>query len=242
MPEINISNSAGRDAVVNLETVAQPLQVRWLDEEGRQAQNVRFLKSDLEHDIDALTELAKSEQRELADLLLDADPDVDLESVGSFLGNTSRVYINEQNQMIRKALQYELILNPDGSVREQRPADRTQPNVSGEVPLGWSGVYMKKADIVRRYVFANKLQLSHINGLTYDFLFAIAKDLEQRDSMLLLGGGPKNNQPLILRRGSVPYRGFLEGRTRSEKYLLLLHLSNLELKAIQPTDGGDDDV
>ena len=47
---------------------------------------------------------------------------------------------------------------------------------------------------------------------------------------MLLGAGPKGNQPLILRRGSVPYRGFLEGRTQGDKYCLLLHLSNLELK------------
>ena len=58
----------------------------------------------------------------------------------------------------------------------------------------------------------------------------MAKDLESRDSMMLVGGGAKSNEPLILRRGSVPYRGFLEGRTRGDKYLLLLHLSNLELK------------
>ena len=35
MPEINISNSAGRDAVVTLENVTQPLKVRWLDDKGR---------------------------------------------------------------------------------------------------------------------------------------------------------------------------------------------------------------
>jgi hypothetical protein len=48
---------------------------------------------------------------------------------------------------------------------------------------------------------------------------------------LLLGAGSKSNQPLILRRNGTPYRGFLEGRTRGETYRLVLHLSNLELKA-----------
>jgi len=47
----------------------------------------------------------------------------------------------------------------------------------------------------------------------------------------LVGAGPKSNQPLILRRGSVPYRGFLEGRTKGDEYALVLHLSNMELKA-----------
>ena len=76
-----------------------------------------------------------------------------------------------------------------------------------------------------------KQQLVHVNGLTYDFLYEIAKELEAKQSLLLLGAGPKSNQPLILRRGAAAYRGFLEGRTRGSEYLLLLHLSNIELKA-----------
>ena len=48
---------------------------------------------------------------------------------------------------------------------------------------------------------------------------------------MLLGAGPKSNQPLIFRRGGTPYRGFLEGRTQGDKYCLLLHYSNIELKA-----------
>ena len=121
-------------------------------------------------------------------------------------------------------------------------AQRSDQNVTGEMPLGWSGVFMKKAEAVKKFVFANKLQLTHINGLTYDFLFSIAKDLEQRDSLMLMGGGPKCNEPLVLRRGSLPYRGFLEGRTRGESYLLLLHLSNLEMKfpESEEDDGGSD--
>ena len=240
MPEINLCNSAGRDAVVNMESVVEPLQVRWIDPEGRQAQNIRFLKSTLNQDVEALEAAATESGKEVSDLLVETDIDVDLEVAGSYLMNTSRVYINQQNSIVHKAIQYEVIKNPDGSVREERLAQRSDQNVSGEVPLGWSGIFMKKSEAVKKFVFANKLQLTHINGLTYDFLFAIAKDLEQRDSLMLMGGGPKCNEPLILRRGSLPYRGFLEGRTRGESYLLLLHLSNLELKFPEPEDEVED--
>jgi hypothetical protein len=64
----------------------------------------------------------------------------------------------------------------------------------------------------------------------------MAKELEQRNSLMLLGAGPKSNQPLVMRRGGTPYRGFLEGRTEGEKYCLLLHFSNLELKLPKTTD------
>lgn len=236
MPEINICNSLGRDAVVNMENVTVPLQVRWIDSMGRQARNVRFLKSTLSHDIESLQALANDADVEVGDLLLKGDPDVDMEEVGAFLMNTSRVYVNPKNEILHRATQFEVIKNPDGSERERRPVERTSPNVSGEIPLTWSGVYLDKSEIVKKFVFANKLQLVHINGLTYDFLFEMAKNLEQRNSMLLVGGGPKSNQPLILRRGSIPYRGFLEGRTRGDKYVLLLHLSNMELKVPEKMD------
>ena len=71
----------------------------------------------------------------------------------------------------------------------------------------------------------------HVNGLTYDFLFSMAKELEQSESLLLLGAGAKGAQPLVLTRGGQQYRGFLEGRTQGKKYCLILHLSNMELKA-----------
>ncbi len=73
------------------------------------------------------------------------------------------------------------------------------------------------------------------SGLTYDFLYAMAKDLQDRNALMLLGAGPKSNQPLILRRGSTPYRGFLEGKVADDKYCLTLHFSNMELKLPEPT-------
>ena len=47
MGTINISNSNGRDAIVNTQSVKSALKLRWLDEEGRQASTVRLLKASL---------------------------------------------------------------------------------------------------------------------------------------------------------------------------------------------------
>jgi hypothetical protein len=51
--------------------------------------------------------------------------------------------------------------------------------------------------------------------------------------MVLVGGGKKGNEPIVLSLGGTPYRGFLEGRIEGDKYCLILHLSNMELKDIQ---------
>lgn len=229
MPEINICNEAGRDAAVSMESVSKPLHVRWVDDKGRQAQCVRVLKSTLTRDVSALAD-EHGKLEDVSQALISGDPEVDMEMVGTLLQNTSRVFVNPERDIVHRVDQFEIVKNPDGSEREKRAKEVLPKNVSEQTPLNWSGVFIKREEALRKFLFSNKLQLMHINGLTYDFLYGIAKQLFESDSMMLLGAGPKGNQPLILRRGSVPYRGFLEGRIQGDKYCLLLHLSNLELK------------
>ena len=237
MGQINIANSAGRDAVVTTESVRSEQKVRWIDNKGRQARSTRIVKTAIDRDIAPLTERYGSVS-DVAAALVQGDPEVDMENTGRFLSNTSRVYIDRNRKIVHKVEFWEIVRNPDGSERERRPRKMADPNLAGEVPLRWSGVYIDKDEACRKFVFAGKVQLHHINGLTYDFLYAMAEELEEQNSLLLLGAGAKSNQPLILRRGSTPYRGFLEGRTEGEKYCLVLHFSNMELKVPAETPEG----
>lgn len=230
MPEINLTNPAGRDAVVGLTSVRHKVNVRWLDEKSRQANSARVLRAPVSRDFDALMN-GKESASEVGQAILEGDPEIDFELTGSFLRETSRVYINQSRSLVHKVQQWEIIRKPDGTERERRPRVMTQTNISGEVPpLKWTGVLIKKSDAIRKFVFSGKMQLYHVSGLTYDFLYGIAKELEEKQSLLALGAGPKGNQPLVLRRGGTTYRGFLEGRTDGDRYCLILHLTNLELK------------
>ena len=235
MPEINISNSAGRDAVVTMETVASPVRVRWLDDQGRQANSIRVLKSTLDLDLGALLR-TETDLASVGSALIEGDPEINVETIGTFLRNTARVYIDKDANLVHKVQAFEVIRNPDGTERERRPREMAAQNVSADVPIRWSGKMIPKSEACRKFVFATKMQLSHINGLTYDFLYEMAKELHETDCLMLLGAGPRFNQPLILRRGSVPYRGFLEGRIDGDRYCLILHLSNLELKKPEGED------
>ena len=230
MPEINISNEAGRNAAVNMESVRVPLRVRWLDGQGRPATSVRVLKSTFDHDLDALAAQFEGVEN-VGQALIDGDPEVNLEIVGSFLSSTSRVYVDKDQKLVHRVQQFDVVHDPDGTVRERRSRETSTQNVSNEFPLRWTGKFIDKAEALRKFVFLNKIQLMHVNGLTYDFLFDMAKKLADKNCLMLLGGGPKANEPLVLRRGSVPYRGFLEGRVDGDKYCLILHLSNIELKS-----------
>jgi hypothetical protein len=230
MVAIYLTNSKGRDSQVMAESVRAPLRVRWLDAEGRQTANCRVLKSTVERDLDALVARHGSLEQ-VAQALVAGDPEIDFERVGTALRDTARVYIDKERKIVHRAQAFEIVRNPDGTERARRPRALQLPNVTADNPLRWSGKLLPKKDVFNKFVMVAKLQIVHINGLTYDFLYEMAAELEKKNSLALVGAGPKANQPIILRRGGSPYRGFLEGRTRGDKYCLLLHLSNLELKA-----------
>lgn len=230
MAEINIANDKGRDAVVTAESVTVTNPVRWIDQNGAQAASRKILRATVPHDLDALIKQAGGELEDVAELLVKGDPEVDLELYGAFLEESSRVYIDPDKNIVHKVVLEEIVKTPDGEIKERRAKKSAEPNVSTEIPLKWTGKKFKKPDICRKFVFTGKMQIVHINGLTYDFLFEMAETLEREQCLMLIAGGAKGNQPLLFRRGGLAYRGFLEGRTQGKKYALILHLTNLELK------------
>ncbi len=231
--EINLTNSKNRDATVVAESVSQPLKVRWIDAEKRQVVNRKILKGTLDRDIEAL-EAQFGELNKVGQALIDGDPEVDLESYGTFLEEASRVYMDQDNEIVHRVVHWEIVRDPEGEEKERRPRKMVEPNVATEIPLTWTGKMMPRDKVYNRFVFSHKLQIIHHNGLTYDFLYGMAKELADKNSLLLIAGGPKGNQPLVFRRSGTPYRGFLEGRVDGERYALILHLSNMELKQPEP--------
>ncbi len=231
MANINLTDFRQRDAVVKAESVTARRLVRYLGPKGGVAYTRKILKGTVEHDYDTLLEHADGDTEKLAQLLIESDLEVDRELFGRFLWNVSRVYIDKDERVTYHIQQNELLFEPDGKLRTRRPRKRAEANVDGDIPLRWTGKKIPRAEAIRRYVFSSKLQIVHINGLTYDFLYGMAKKLHDMDSLMLLGGGKSGKQPLVFRRGSTAYRGFLEGRVDGDRYILLLHLSNSELKS-----------
>jgi len=234
MPNVNLTDSRSRDAVVKAETTGVVEEVRYVDDEGQSAQNRKILKATVEHDFDTLVAKHDGDAEALGKALVDSDPEVDMEICGLFLWGVSKVFVNSSDGIVYRIEQSEIVRDPSGKVKEERARERAEANIDTEIPLTWTGRKIAKDDAVRRFVFSSKLQIVHINGLTYDFLYGMAKELAEENALMMVGGGGKGRDPLVFRRGSVPYRGFLEGRVEGDKYILLLHLSNLELKV--PSD------
>jgi len=225
---INITNPKNRDAVVATEALNPKREVRYTDAKGRPVSTRKLLKTDVLHDLPEL--LAKKKKLEkVADALIKDDPEIDIESFGMTLTDMARVYVTKKG-IIHLVEEIEVIYKADGAVRERRPRKKAPQNMNGEFPMRWTGKFIKKEEAAHRFVFTNKKQLVHINGLTFDFLYEMAKDLHKRNALLLIRGGEKGDEPLVMNRGGKPYNAFLEGRVKKDAYCLILHLSNMELK------------
>jgi hypothetical protein len=229
MRTINIANAAKRDAQVGFQSPPKPERVWQALPDGRRPVNVRYVKT---------TTTADALQREFASLvemgqaIIDGDPDVDIETVGKLIESPLRLYVTADGDIAYRVHLQQVVYNPDGTERERRELSRTPANVSVDVPIGWSKRSISKAEAIRRFVFSRSYQLTHTNGLTFDFLYQMADELQREQVMRLVGSGANGSGPLVLNTGGEPYRGFLEGRTDGQRYALILHLSNQELKAI----------
>ena len=147
---------------------------------------------------------------EIADALIASDPEIDIELEGKIVSNTSRVYINNDEKVVYRVSKNEQVFLPDGKLKEEREPRYLDANIFNEDPLKWTKKIVPRTKIFNRFVFAKNYQIVHVNGITYDFLFSIAKELADKDSMVMMAAGPKGNEPLVFNDGGKPYRAFLE--------------------------------
>jgi len=228
MRNIKIANAAGRDADIKYigPPPAQPSPRPGLP--GRQIRFRRYLLSAPEGLHPAL---AAAHGEDYAQALIDGDPEVDVEKVGREINPSAKVFLSSDGQVMHAVPTIvEVITDPDGTERERREPTNQPANITDVLPVVWTGKTMAKRDAVRKFVFTRTLALRHTNGLSFDFLHAMAKELADSGEVVLVGAGKGGKLPLVLQENGTPYRGFLEGRVDGERFALLLHLSNMELK------------
>ena len=230
MRKIHISNEAKRDAEVAFgNNIRRPKPI-YKSANGSVTANVRRLRTTM-----ATTDVAlvATYGEGLADALIGGDPEVDMELMGLKLESLKRVYITPDQKVAYGVTLSEHVFLADGTEKEVRPESSTAANIALEgMPLRWTGKLIPKDKAMRMFMFKKSYRVQHINGLTYDFLFDMAKKLAEANSMMLVGAGAKGVDPVVLSNGGTPYRAFLEGRVDGDKYALILRLTNLELKAI----------
>lgn len=227
---IHISNDRKRDAQVAFD--AQPFvsTLRRVLPSGEEPVAVRLVKVMAETDR-TLLRTYKPEQMPAA--LAQDDPDVDMEVTGRKLKRMRRLFVDRDYKIAYHVNLFQVVINSDGTERERRELTKVSGNVNQQIPLRWTGRLYPRREAVRQFVFSRNYQLRHVNGATFDFLFDMAKQLDRADAMVLIGAGRKGIDPILLSRGGQPYRGFLEGRIDKDRYCLILHLTDIELKGLE---------
>jgi hypothetical protein len=230
---ITIADSKKRDAQIQLGSPKSADPVRLVSKaRGAPIHLERLIKTTDRCSYEAL--LAKLGSPEaVSKALIEGDPEVEIEQVGRRLGHATRVHVGPGGQVLYAARALQVVTAPDGTEKSRGEFVDVEATVGEELPpIVWTGRLMPARDVVRRFVFVRKAQLRHVNGLTFDFLYEMAKSLHDEQKMLLVGAGPKGQAPLIFQTNGSPFRGFLEGRVEGDAYRLVLHLSNLELKRV----------
>ncbi|MDR1130433.1 MAG: hypothetical protein LBK96_05585 [Prevotellaceae bacterium] len=231
MRGINISNEKKRDAEVAFESITQKSKVKYVLGNDREKQNIKILKSTMELTEEAL--VAKyGNLKALGEAIIESDPELDIENIGRKIGGTHKLYLNKDNKIAYRVNMLQIVKTPDGEERERKDLTKILSNITGESLVQWSGRKMSKEVAARKFVFVQKYQIKHVSGLTYDFLYDMAKDLHESGSLMFVGTGKKGAEPLIITSGGTPYRAFLEGRIDGDKYCLILHLTNMEIKTL----------
>lgn len=240
---IKLANHKKRDAEITFRSLNPKSSVTLVLESGEQVNNKRVFKGTSKHKVQNL--LAGYDEipqegidyqmqiaAKLAEDLVRSDPELDLELTGKFIDNVARVYVNEKDQPVFRVQKIEKIFSPSAALKEEREPKYNESNIAGTSMVSWTGKLMPKLKVYNRLIFHKKYQLRHVNGLTYDFLYDMAKQLSDQDSLMMLGAGASGTEPLVLNDGGKPYRAFLEGRIKADKYCLVLHLTDQELKSL----------
>jgi hypothetical protein len=228
---LHLADSKNRNAEIIFSTKTKKTLVKLVTAQGSEVYTLRVLKGTANNAYEGLLKTHKDPEA-IAQAMLKGDPEINLQMTGRFIKGSTRVYIDENLKPVSRIKKKEIVYAPDGTIKEERVPKEFMANIAAELPLKAGKLFPKK-EMYNKLVFAKKYQLHHINGLTFDFLFDIAKELHDQQALMMIGGGAKGNEPLVFQDGGKTYRAFLEGRIKEKSYILLLHLTNLELKAVE---------
>lgn len=203
MRKINIANEKGRNAEIGFLPFTKTKNVVQVDKDNNPVSSKKVIKATINSSYAAINEANGSDPGKIAEALINGDPEVDLELIGKFVGKTSRVFIDEHTNLVYSVKKTEKVYNTKGELTDEREPRHLPANIISDIPIKWSGKLFKKKDVFNKFVFIRKYQLQHDSGLTYDFLFEMAKKLHEANSLMLMGSG-KGTGPLVFQDGGKP--------------------------------------
>lgn len=163
--------------------------------------------------------------------LVKEDPEIDVEHAGMILDNISRGFrVPGEPELAGTFEKMVAQYAPDGTLKKKERVEIKETNIDTENPVKM-GKALPLKEAFSKFVFHNHFVLRHDDGVQFEFLSGIAKELWEKQEVVVLGTGAKGNQPLVFVQGPTAYKAFLYGELRDGKYRLLVLLTRMELKA-----------
>ncbi|MEJ2294970.1 MAG: hypothetical protein P8Y23_09375 [Candidatus Lokiarchaeota archaeon] len=174
-----------------------------------------------------------SESKGLLSQLSSSDSDVDIELAGKYIFTTMRIIVNEDYDPVYNYKIYDVVEKPNGK-RIERSHEKTISNINKSIPLIISDHLYDPKELALKYVFRLHYYITHSDGVTFKFLYDIAKRLAEEEKFAeieAINSQSKKREPLVLvDRGRKFPRAFIEGLVSGKSYYLILHLSDQELR------------
>jgi peptidoglycan/xylan/chitin deacetylase (PgdA/CDA1 family) len=117
--------------------------------------------------------------KNLGQAIIDGDPEIDMEIIGRRLNKTHKLYLRQSGEIAYRVNMLQVIYDPSGNEKERRELTKALSNITGDSYVQWSGRKFPKNEVIRKFVFSKKYQLRHTDGATFDYLFAMAKELDE---------------------------------------------------------------
>ncbi|MEZ4461113.1 MAG: hypothetical protein R3E66_15600 [bacterium] len=177
---IKISDDKKRDADIQIEGIKGKARLKWVNARNQPVQSERLIKATEDHTYDALLKKFGDDNK-LALALVDADPEIPFDKAGRRVGSSDRVWIRQDGSVLYCART--LLVRTDATGEEIERSDfvDVEATVGDDKILPWTGRMFSRNEIVHKFAVIRKIRLRHINGLTFDFLYEIAKTLQEQD-------------------------------------------------------------
>lgn len=226
--QIHIADHKGTESTVSFASLRYRQELNY-SFNNKPVQHVRLLSDSKET---SFQNLSNQHKEKLFEKIVNDHVDVNIEHFGRSITETDIALMASDSTVLYSApkLQEEIYNNQHELQKTQNPVE-LEANVREDTPpLRWTKNFINRDQAVIKFVFKKSLQLFHSDGLTFEFLFNMAKELHGKNQMVLLGAGEKGTEPIILQNNGTPYRGFLDGYVKDNQYKLYIRLSNQEIK------------
>jgi len=163
----------------------------------------------------------------LADVIIEGDPDIAIDSVGCPVVGATQTWLDGDGSASPFPLQVcDVRFDAAGAEVGRREPRDERGNIQAGVFM--TAGRMSLAEMVSGYVVSKTLQVLAEDAAGHAWCHALARRLSDARAVTLCTAAA--GEPLVLQTGGRPYRGYLEGRVDGERWKLLLHLSAQELR------------